>query len=358
MKKSTDIHNLSVLLQQWYAEHKRVLPWRETTDPYKIWLSEVILQQTRVDQGSAYFQRFVRSFPTIESLASASEQEVLKLWQGLGYYSRARNLHAAAKQLVTDFNGKFPKKYSDIISLKGIGEYTAAAIASIAFNQPYAVVDGNVLRVISRLFRVKEPVNSAEGKKIITEIAQQLLDERNPAIHNQAIMDFGAMVCTPRQPRCSQCPLQFHCAALAEGSVLMYPVKIKAKKSTDRYFHYFHINHRDSTYIHKRDASDIWKNLYEFPLIETTQATDFTELSRNDLFLSWFGENPAGVFSSVYGVKHVLSHQNIHAQFYRVVLPDSEPFGMPENFIRISSSSISNYPVSRLIHKYLERFHH
>ncbi len=356
MTESFDNFVISKTLHRWYEQNKRELPWRDTKDPYAIWISEVILQQTRVNQGYDYYLRFIRRFPNVKALAKASEEDVLKQWQGLGYYSRARNLHAAAKQIEEIFHGEFPKKYSDILSLKGIGEYTAAAIMSIAYREPFAVIDGNVLRVISRLFMIEEPVNSVRGKKKIAEIAHAILDPQHPEIHNQAIMDFGAMLCKPKQPKCTDCPLQVHCLAFAKNIVSKYPVKNKSTKITNRYFHYFHIIHNDHTYLCKREANDIWKNLYEFPLIETSKPSTFIELQNTASFTRLFGANHDILFTHQSHVKHILSHQIIHADFYKVKIPDSENFSFPDKFQKIPTEYITDFPVSRLIHKYMENF--
>lgn len=345
---------ISRILQTWYHIHKRDLPWRENTEAYRIWISEIILQQTRVNQGLEYFLRFMENFPDVQTLAAAPEEKVLKLWQGLGYYSRARNLHAAAKQIVSDFNGIFPNEHHNIISLKGVGEYTAAAIASIAYNQPYAVVDGNVDRVLSRLFAIPEAVNTLQGRKIIREIVSEILDSEHPGLHNQAIMDFGAMICMPAAPKCDVCPLQHHCLAFREKSVLQYPVKKKQKSARHRYFNYFHIEVGGKTYIQKRENTDIWKNLYEFPLIETKEKTDLSEPQLYSKIQRLFGKTPMLSFTHVLNVKHVLSHQIIHADFYRVV--SSQPLKEEgvENILEISQEALQDFPVSRLVHKYLE----
>lgn len=356
MTESFDFFMISKTLQRWYEQNKRDLPWRETKDPYAIWISEVILQQTRVNQGYDYYLRFIRRFPNVKALAKASEDDVLKQWQGLGYYSRARNLHAAAKQIEKIFHGEFPKKYADVRSLKGIGEYTAAAIMSIAYHAPFAVIDGNVLRVISRLFMIEEPVNSVQGKKKIEEIALAILDPQHPDIHNQAIMDFGATLCKPKQPKCTECPLQVYCLAFARNVALEYPVKNKSTKTTTRYFHYFHIIHRNHTYLCKREANDIWKSLYEFPLIETSKPATFLELQNTASFIRLFGANRHILFTQQSQIKHILSHQTIYADFYKAEIPDSENFSLPDKFQKIRDEYILDFPVSRLIHKYLEKF--
>lgn len=341
-------------LSEWYQKEGRDLPWRITKDPYKIWISEVILQQTRVAQGKDYYFRFIEKFPSIDKLASANEDEVLKLWQGLGYYTRARNLHAAAKQVMQHFEGRFPSKYTDIISLKGVGEYTASAISSIAFNEPQAVVDGNVYRVIARIFGIESPIHTSSGKKIIKEIAQSLLDHTNPGQHNQAMMDFGALVCSPQQPSCGECSIQEFCTAFAENRVSELPVNNRKITVKDRYFHYFHILHKEFTFIQKRNNSDIWKNLFEFPLIETPTPTEFSKLERTDSFHLIINDVSHFSVDHRLSINHQLTHQTIHTHFYRIIIPDNMPYTPPINVIKIESEQLQDYPVSRLTHKYLE----
>lgn len=345
---------ISILLQRWYAQHKRSLPWRETNDPYRIWISEIILQQTRVNQGMEYYRRFIARFPDVTSLAEAPEIEVLRLWQGLGYYSRARNLHEAAKQIAERFNGNFPEAYRDIASLKGVGEYTAAAIASIAYGQPYAVVDGNVYRVLSRLFAIGEAVNSGKGKKIFSQTAREILDSHRAAVHNQAMMDLGATVCTPRQPRCADCPLQGFCAAHEKKEIEKYPVKKRTATVKERYFHYFHIiDNGGATWIHKRTGNDIWKNLYEFPLIETGIPADLPQLQCSPQFERLFARLSMPVFATPYQIRHVLSHQRIHASIYRVETKEGQALP-PSPEMEVAEDDLFQYPLPRLIHKYLE----
>lgn len=341
-------------LLDWYRQNKRDLPWRGIADPYLIWVSEIILQQTRVAQGWDYYTRFTRRFPDVHTLAAASEEEVLKIWQGLGYYSRARNMHAAALEIMTRFQGKFPTQHLEILSLKGVGEYTAAAISSIAFNKPYAAVDGNVLRVFARLFAIEESIHAAKGKRVITGIVQSLLPPEDPASFNQAIMDFGALVCTPLQPGCIDCPLQDFCMAYARNEVANFPVTRKKTKARKRYFNYFYIVDDGFTYITRRVEQDIWKNLYEFPLVETPRPIDISQLAGDKGFQDLFVDTPQIVIEPSTSLKHVLSHQIIHAYFYRVKLLEEHPFTAPEHFIRIPHDQLEHYPVSRLIGKYLE----
>lgn len=338
----------------WYKEHKRDLPWRETRDPYIIWISEIILQQTRIAQGLDYFIRFTQRFPNVASLAVAEEDEVLKYWQGLGYYSRARNLHAAAKSIMERFGGIFPQKYKEVLSLKGVGEYTAAAIVSFVWNQPYAVVDGNVFRVLSRLYAIETPIDSTQGKKLFTELAGLLMDVKQAGLHNQAIMELGALQCVPQKPDCEDCPLADKCMAYASGSVQSYPVKRNKTKTRTRYFHYLYIIYKDKTWLHRRGDKDIWAGLYELPLIETESAMDFSRLQETDAFRELFAD--AGRLDISVGlsdVKHVLSHQVLYANFYEIEV-EKENKAL-ENYLSIPRKEIENYAVPRLVHIYLEK---
>ena len=268
------MNRIAEILLDWYAREGRDLPWRRTRDPYRIWLSEVILQQTRVAQGMEYYLRFTERFPDVASLAAAPEDEVLKLWQGLGYYSRARNLRAAAREVVERFGGVFPRSLDDVRSLRGVGDYTAAAICSAAYDAPCAVVDGNVYRVLSRLFDLAEPIDATAGKRAFACLAQSQLDAAHPGRYNQAIMDFGAIQCTPASPRCEACPLSESCLALAAGTVADRPVKRGKTRVRDRWFNYLHVASGDRVLLHRREGRDIWQGLYEFPLIETDAPVD------------------------------------------------------------------------------------
>ena len=332
------------LLLDWYAKNKRVLPWRDIKDPYKIWVSEIILQQTRVAQGYDYFLRFIKKFPNVKTLAAAREDDVLKLWQGLGYYSRARNLHAAARSM----GGVFPQTYEDVRALKGVGDYTAAAICSFAYNMPYAVVDGNVYRVLARVFGITIPIDSPDGKKQFTALAQQLLDKKNSGDYNQAIMDFGATCCTPQAPQCVSCPMKKFCTAYKRNLQEKLPVKMQKTKVSARYFHYIYVEQGKFTWLHKRGAGDVWQNLYEPPLIETP-TKKFSPLS-NAQVGKWFGT--AAIASVGHTVKHVLSHRIIYADIYKVVLPPSRK--VPPEFIRVSVKALPKYAVSRLVQKLME----
>lgn len=329
---------------KWYREHKRDLPWRDSTDPYLIWISEIILQQTRVAQGYDYFLRFIERFPDVTTLAAAEEDEVMKFWQGLGYYSRARNLHAAARSM----NGVFPKTHPEVLALKGVGDYTAAAICSFAYGMPYAVVDGNVYRVLSRYFGIDTPIDSTQGKKLFAALAQEMLDKNHPALYNQAMMDFGAIQCTPQSPDCPLCPLAETCSARSKGWVARLPVKQHKTKTTNRYFNYIYVRAGAYTYIHKRTGNDIWKNLFELPLIETATALTEAELLALPEFSALFAPGEQPVIRSVCrDVKHVLSHRVIYANFYEVTLPEgSASFA---GFQKVEVEELDQYAVPKLI---------
>ncbi|MBP9720345.1 MAG: A/G-specific adenine glycosylase [Bacteroides sp.] len=339
------------LLIEWYHEHKRDLPWRNTNDPYLIWISEIILQQTRVAQGYAYYQRFIERFPNLESLAAAEENEVLKYWQGLGYYSRARNLHQAAISV----NGVFPVRYEDILKLKGVGIYTAAAICSFAYNQPHAVVDGNVYRVLSRFFGINEPIDSGKGKKIFASLAHDLLDKVQPALYNQAIMDFGALQCTPLSPDCTVCPFKNRCFAFNHNMVSSLPIKQNKTKTSERFFYYLLIRDNGNIYLNKRTENDIWKNLYELPLIESNTALAVDDFIRKQEFASIFKENSVVNVRLLNKTKHVLSHRIIYADFYELEAQDIK-MDFLSKYTRLNMADLELYPVSRLMHNFFENF--
>lgn len=321
-------------LLAWYEENKRALPWRGERDPYKIWVSEIILQQTRVQQGWDYYLRFVETFPNIQSLAEATEEQVLLQWQGLGYYTRARNLYAAARQIMQEHHGKFPEHYDDIRQLKGVGDYTAAAIASIAFGLPYPAVDGNVLRIISRIFGVCDDISLPATRKAITEICLQNFDPDHPGTYNQACMEFGAIHCTPKNPSCHNCPFHKQCYALQHDMTGILPVKNRPTPKRDRYFHYYIYMYKNTTLLEKRTARDIWRNLYQFPLLET--------------------ENDETLAGDLIGqTREVLSHQVIHARFYLQRLqhlPEPEP-----GQIRVRMEEIRQYPLPKTMVMFLSR---
>ncbi|MEG1748191.1 MAG: A/G-specific adenine glycosylase [Tannerellaceae bacterium] len=345
---------VSNILINWYNENKRELPWRESTDPYIIWISEIILQQTRVAQGTAYFLRFVNRFPNVATLASAEEGEVLKFWQGLGYYSRARNLLEAARRIMGFYGGVFPKEYADVLSLKGIGEYTAAAIVSFSRNKPYPVVDGNVYRVLSRLFAVDTPIDTGTGKKQFAELAGLLLNPLLAGLHNQAIMEFGALQCVPQRPDCTVCPFADRCVAYADHDVQSYPVKQNKTKTRNRYFYYFYIRYGGKTYLHRRADKDIWEGLFEFPLIETEQPMDYAQLQETDAFRQLFADTgKIGISVRLSGVKHVLSHQLLFAAFYEVEIEMEG--GLLHKYQAVPLAEVSRYAVPRLIHLFLEK---
>ena len=343
---------ISDILLEWFRQNRRELPWRETCDPYQIWVSEIILQQTRVAQGYDYFLRFISRFPDVESLAVADGDEVLKYWQGLGYYSRARNLHEAARQVVSQ--GGFPKTYEGVRALKGVGDYTAAAVCSIAYGLPYAVVDGNVYRVLSRLMGIATPIDSTIGKREFATLADMLMNRDVPGEYNQAIMDFGAMQCTPGQPDCMACPLADQCRAYAEGRVGELPVKQHKTKTTNRYFNYLYVRAGEYTFIHQRQEKDIWRNLYEFPLVETKEEVSEEDFYQLPQLCQWIAEGEQPVFRLLLrGVKHVLSHRVIWANFYEVILPeDTCSFA---SFLRIRKDELDSFPVSRLVSLFLEK---
>lgn len=343
-------HPISEKLITWYKKNQRDLPWRKTKDPYKIWLSEIMLQQTQVIQGLSYYLKFTEEFPTIKDLAKASEDKVMRLWQGLGYYSRARNLHETAKRITKEYKGVFPNTHHNIRELKGIGDYTAAAISSMAFELPYAVVDGNVYRVLSRLFDIHIAINSAKGKKHFQELANEVLNTKKPALHNNAIMEFGAMVCKPQNPVCTECPLTEYCLAFQKHTVNYLPVKEKKLKIKHRYFHYLVFNYNQEVFIQKRTQKDIWQNLYEFYLIETERPEEPEDiLKRKDI--KTISPN-FSVISVTKQKKHILSHQHLHAVFYELKIKKRPNY---KTLIKVHRSNLSDFAFPQLINKYLER---
>ena len=347
---------IALQLIEWYKIHRRILPWRDTGDAYRIWISEIILQQTRVVQGLDYYNRFIERFPDVRSLAIADEQEVLKHWQGLGYYSRARNLHVAARHIEENFGGKFPEDYETILSLKGIGEYTAAAIASMAFGAPYPVVDGNVFRFLSRFFAIETPIDTVKGKKQFIELAGQIMDSSQAGLFNQAIMEFGALQCVPALPDCSVCPFETQCLAYSSGKISDFPVKRNKTKSKTIYLYYFHIRSGNHIFIRKREEKGIWQNLYEFPLIESETPLEWEELIATEDFKTLFPSvEPLHFRLVLKNQKHVLTHRILYASFYEVTVEKA-----PESFSKftaISPEAIDEYPIHRLMEIYLERIH-
>ena len=342
------MHPISEKLIVWYNTNQRDLPWRNINDPYKIWLSEIILQQTQVVQGLNYYLKFIETFPTVTDLANAPEDQVLRLWQGLGYYSRARNLHAASKFIISNYNGQFPNTFETIKQLKGVGDYTAAAIASFAFGLPHAVVDGNVYRVLSRLFNLETPINSSKGKKEFQYLADDLLHTAQPALHNSSIMEFGALWCKPQNPKCEDCPLQENCLAYHHDMVAQLPVKAKNIKIKTRYLHYFIFNLGEDVYIQKRTEKDIWQNLYEFFLIETSGIMEETKLLCNPKLLEV--ANDFEVVSITPAKKHILSHQHLYATFYELKIKQTLSV---DYFIKVTRNELNLYGLPQLITKYL-----
>lgn len=336
-------------LVNWYQANKRDLPWRHTFNAYHIWLAEIILQQTRVVQGMPYYLAFIKEFPNIEDLANADEDKVLKMWQGLGYYSRARNLHFTAKDIAKNYGGKFPNDYQKILKFKGVGTYTAAAICSFAFDMPYAVVDGNVIRVLSRVFGLDTPFDTTIGKKKFQSLAQQLLITEHPAIYNQAIMEFGALQCVSKSPDCSICPMQDFCEAYNVNRVNILPVKSKTIKVKNRFLHFLMINDKGSIYLKKR-RKGIWTGLYEFPFLEFKHRVSEKEVLDSEEWLNFFKANKLDVCLVSNEFVHVLSHQKIYAQFWQLKAKD---ISLKECKL-VPKKDLLNYPVSRLTEKYFE----
>jgi len=337
-------------LIHWYLQNKRELPWRKTKSPYHIWLSEIILQQTRVAQGLPYFLKFIEAFPTVYDLAKAPESEVLKLWQGLGYYSRARNLHFTAKHIVEHLDGVFPNNFKDLKKLKGVGDYTASAIASICFKEPAAVVDGNVYRVLSRFFGIDTPINSTKGIKEFKLLAQSLIATDKPDTYNQAIMDFGAIQCKPKNPDCKTCPFQNSCVAFDKKLIDQLPVKEKKLKIKKRYFNFIVVStDNNNTVLQERTSKGIWQNLYQFPLIESQKPIDEKELVNTNDFENWFPNDVELSLFNTQDIIHKLSHQHLHTKFW--IIKTSTV-----NLKTIPWSSVSSYPVPILIANFLEKF--
>ncbi len=344
-------------LMLWHAAHQRPMPWKGEKNPYLVWLSEIILQQTRVEQGLPYYEAFKNRFPAIGDLAAAPDDEVMKLWEGLGYYSRARNMLAAARQVVDQYGGQFPMQYDQIVALPGVGPYTAAAIASFAFNQPYAVLDGNVFRVLARFENLDTPIDSSVGKKAFTALAQQMLDQQQPGAYNQAIMDFGASVCTPRSPACTACPLTLYCKAYASGSVLQLPVKSKKIARRDRYFNYLVIQPAgaQSVWIRQRTEKDIWQLLYEFPMIETGELVDqpgdlyslaeFQSLMQHTEFVLRKKSPP---------IRQELTHQRIIGAFWELEIPEKAELPKLDDAIQVDRKNLNKFAFPRLIDGYLK----
>ncbi|WP_114782037.1 A/G-specific adenine glycosylase [Botryobacter ruber] len=320
--KTTDNPIFAPALIQWYEQHKRALPWRETTDPYKIWLSEIILQQTRVNQGLPYYQKFIAAYPTVHDLAAAPQEEVLRLWQGLGYYSRARNMHFTAQQLVNEYGGVFPDSYKELLKLRGVGSYTAAAIASFAFREQVAVLDGNVFRVLARVFGIPDDIALPASRAVFQQLANSFIPVDAPDVFNQAIMEFGAIQCTPLMPDCLFCPLQQTCFAYNHGMVQELPVKSKAKAARPRFFHYIVFEHQGNYYLRKRLSGDIWQGLYDFYLYESPDKGLSADALVKELQQAGVPVAEDQVLPPQKEYKHVLSHQKLTAKFYRVRLAE------------------------------------
>ena len=338
----------------WYQVNKRDLPWRKTNDPYVIWLSEIILQQTRVEQGLPYFYRFLEAYPAVADFAGASEDEILKLWQGLGYYSRGRNMHKTASLVMEDYGGYFPKKYEELIKLKGVGEYTAAAIASFAGNEPKAVVDGNVFRLLSRYYGIDTPINTSKGKKEFFNLANEIIDADQPGLSNQAIMEFGSLVCRPKNPDCVTCPLRLNCEAFRTGRVTELPVKQGAQKVRNRYFNYFIVQDGNKILLNKRQGKDIWHNLHDLPLIEDVSNFQEDSVLSNATFRNSFGDK--AVVKKVNGpVTHVLSHQKIFASFFSVVDFSQAKFN-DQGWFFVDLDELDNYAQPKLIFAFFKNF--
>jgi A/G-specific adenine glycosylase len=341
-------------LINWYEQNKRDLPWRETNDAYKIWLSEIILQQTRVAQGLPYYYAFIEKYPTIEDLANASEQEVLRLWQGLGYYSRARNLHACAKMVVNEFGGEFPDDFDSLLKLKGIGRYTAAAVASFAFGKPKAVVDGNVYRVLSRVFGMEADISSTQGPKIFEQKANELIDTKMPGVYNQAIMEFGAIQCSHKSPACGLCPFSSTCFAFNKNCIDLLPVKTKKVKVTKRYFTYLVFKLKEEYFLKERTGKDVWQGLYDFHLKETNDDYSSAQLTM-ELKTSGLAKALVGEKSKLY--EHVLTHQRIFANFVEITIDESQIGQLlifDEKLKKYKIEQIRELPKPVLINKYLE----
>ena len=340
-------------LIKWFDDNRRDLPWRHDPTPYQVWLSEVILQQTRVNQGMDYYLRFIERWPTVIDLAKASEEEVLKMWQGLGYYSRARNLHHCAKQVVEEYGGQFPADYEKLKQLKGIGDYTAAAIASIAFNLPYAVVDGNVYRVLARLYEIDTPININDGQKLFARLANEILNREQPGLHNQALMEFGALHCTPKNPNCLLCPLQAQCLAFEHQTIMQRPVKLQKVKVSTRYFNYLVIRINDSVYLHKRSDDDIWKNLYDFPCIESGKPMSVEEVVDTEEFQQLLEGNSFKITKVSPIHTHKLTHRTILAQFIEIILEKKLLRIETKGLFLARETDLNNFPIPRLIDLYL-----
>lgn len=339
-------------LIRWYTKNQRQLPWRKSKDPYKIWLSEIILQQTQVKQGLPYYEQFILHFPDVISLSKAKEQTVLKLWQGLGYYSRARNLHVAAKLVAKKYKGRFPKDYNTLITLKGVGDYTASAISSICNNEAQAVLDGNVFRVLSRLFAEKTPINTTPGKKLFRQLAQDILDTKNPGDHNQAMMELGALICTPKNPDCPNCPLAHKCLGLRSKNPTQFPVKNNTQKIKKRFINYLVFQNENRILIVKQSGNDIWQGLYAFPFLETNGPVTELEITSHLKSLGIKSEKDYRITSFKEMPKHQLSHQQILAGFWEILIINTKA-KLPGKWV--NQKQIATYPFPVLIARYFKK---
>jgi len=337
-------------LLDWYGINKRNLPWRDTEDPYLVWVSEIVLQQTRVVQGLDYYRHFITVYPDIFSLACADLDDVLKIWQGLGYYSRARNMHAAAKHIIDVYQGKFPSTYDELITIKGVGDYTASAIASLAFGQAVPVIDGNVNRVIARLFGIQHPVNKPSGQKEIRAYAEKLMIRDAPGTYNQAIMEFGALQCVPKNPDCNSCIFKQICVAFQKGLVDVLPLKVKTATIATRYFHYLHVKCGNCTFIRQRAGGDIWTGLYEFPMIETSAETTLADLSQTSAWQTYFDGQTPLVNATSHEITHKLTHRILKIRFYEITV--NHPI-CGQDIIKIPVNEIYRYAVPKVIDNYL-----
>ncbi len=340
------------IIIKWYNENRRDLPWRNTNNPYYIWISEVILQQTRVAQGINYYHRFIEAFPTIKDLAESNIDKVMKVWQGLGYYSRARNMHSAAQQIMIDYEGKLPRSYHELLKIKGLGPYSAGAIASFAYKEVVPAIDGNVYRVISRIYGVFASSEKASGKKEFFNLTMELIDPKHPDIFNQSLLDFGAMQCVPRNPDCINCPFDSICYANRNNLVGQLPVKGKKIATRDRFLNYITIRYKDSTFIQRREAGDIWTSLYEFPLIETNCSVELEVLMTNSSWKDLFGSAKVKILHFSPPIKHPLSHQILYTRF--VIVEISKPsYFLKSNYLNVSIPNIQDYSIPKVIDNFL-----
>ncbi|OOQ57897.1 A/G-specific adenine glycosylase [Mucilaginibacter pedocola] len=344
--------NISAELIGWYEANKRDLPWRNTTDAYIIWLSEIILQQTRVEQGLPYFERFADKYPTVSHFAAAPEDDILRLWQGLGYYSRGRNMLKTAQLVQQHYNGVFPTAYEQLIKLKGIGEYTAAAISSFSANEARAVVDGNVYRVLARYFGIDEPINSPKGKKLFQQLANEVLDHERPAQHNQAMMEFGAMLCKPKNPACGICPIRLGCVAFKTNATTSLPVKLKTVKVRKRYFNYLLITEGDKVLLNKRGETDIWANMYDLPLIETDGTVEPHKLFELPDVQQIYG-NGIAIRNIEPEIKHVLTHQQL---FIRFIVLNGQPEKLQPGWFYTKVDNLNKLAMPKRIFIFIKDF--